>query len=167
MKTRKRVHRREGFLVVTALMILIILVLLGMGFLGSQANRYRSVVYSAQAAQARQLAVAGLEDARLKFQNDLDFPPPPAGPEQTTFSFCESVTMGPAGQQIQGNYQVIINTAYASDPYLVYEVQSVGSIGDPNQPLAQYVLTGEININWGSTFGDYCRYTHISDDSSL
>jgi Tfp pilus assembly protein PilX len=160
-------RRQSGFLVVTALMILIVLVLLGMGFLGSQANRYRSVISAAQAAQARQLAMAGLEDARIKMQNDLDFPPPPAGPDQTSFSYCENMTLGPVGQQLQGNYQVIINTAYATDPYWVFEVQSVGSLGDPLAPSAQYVLTGEIDVDPSRVGVDYCRFTHISDDSSL
>ena len=51
---------RRAFVLITALMVGVILLLLGMGFVSSQADRYRGSLRSAEAAQARNLAIAGL-----------------------------------------------------------------------------------------------------------
>ena len=172
MRPRRR-SKRHGFLVIMSLMFCIVLLLLGMGFMESQASRYKSVVYATQAAQARGMAMAGLEDARLKVQNDICFPPifnsassisgyTFATADQHVFSYMETYALdnNSAGN---GSYSVVVNTTYGIDPYLVYEVDSLGILGDPRAPTAVYHLQAEIDMN---TTRNFCRYTHIQDDSA-
>jgi hypothetical protein len=151
---------RRAFVLITALMVGVILLLLGMGFVGSQADRYRGVQRSAESAQARSLAVAGLEDARLKIQNDVLFPPPMAA-GQTTFSYGERLDVG--SPPIAGSYSVLIETAYNVDPYYVLSITSIGSLGDPNQPTAQYRITAEMDMRPGPR---YCHYHHWEDETA-
>ena len=170
---RKRARKAHGFLVVTSLMLCVVLLLLGMGFMESQASRYRSVVYAGQGSQARALAWAGLEDARLKMQNDVSFPPQYTGSydplsgysfatqDQSVFSYMENVTLS---SNVQGSYSVVINTTYGVDPFDVYEVDSVGILGDPNQPTALYHLQGEVDMSEDPA-RKFCRYTHVQDFS--
>ena len=159
---------RRGFLLITVLLIGIVLLLLGMGFVGSQADRYRGVKHSADTAKARSLAVAGLEDARVKIQNDIRFPPPMAQ-GQTTFSYGESLDIGAAPQP--GNYAVVIETAYNVDPVPplvppiphVLVITSTGSVGDPNNPTAQYQIKAEMDMSAGPR---HCHYSHWEDQTA-
>jgi len=157
------VVRRRAFLLITSLLISIVLLLLGMGFLGSQADRYRGVQRAGEIAKARAMAIAGLEDARLKIQNDLRFPPPMAA-GQTTFSYGEITTIGDIPQPLAGGYGVSIETAYRNDPnFEVLVITSTGTIGDPNSPLAQYQLKAEMSMKAGPTF---CHLTHLEDQTA-
>lgn len=157
------VRRQRAFLLITALLICLILLLLGMGFVGSQSDRYRGMKRAGETAKARGLAVAGLEDARLKIQNDLLFPPPMAV-GQTTFSYGESMTIGDPPQSIAGTYALIIETAYRTDPnYEVILITSTGSVGDVNNPVAQYQIKAELSMKAGAS---YCHYTHWEDQTA-
>lgn len=163
--------KKRGILMITALMICTVLLLIGMGLLGSQSSRYEAAKQSTYISQARQLALAGLEDARLKLEMDLNFPPPP-GPEQDTFSYSEVLQTDPA--TYQGTYSVVIDTTYANDVsesnYIT--VTSVGTVGPPIQPIAQYRMRAEIdNLTTGRPGNlqgiqenRFFRYTHIQDE---
>ncbi len=160
---------RRGFLLVVSLLFVIMLLLLGMGFLGSQAARHRASKRSAEMAQARALALAGLEDARAKLENDLRFPPPPSGPSQNEFSYSEKL---PLPDGTDGTYSVLIDRSYEGAPWEVLEVTSTGSIGPPETPTAQYSFKAELDV---ATFvrgtanpnPELFNYTHIEDMSSL
>lgn len=160
-----RTRRERAFLLITALLVSIILLLLGMGFVGSQADRYRGIKRSADTAKARALCIAGLEDARLKIQNDLRFPPPMAA-GQTTFSFGEQLDVGAPPQP--GTYSVVVETAYNVDglpisPGRVLLITSTGSLGDPNDPVAQYQIKAELDMQPGP---NYCHYSHWEDQTA-
>jgi hypothetical protein len=152
-------------------MVCTMLLLLGMGFMGSQSNRYRSVVQSGQSAQARQVAMAGIEDARFKLQNDASFPPPPAVTNQTCFTYNEQLTLAAGTPDAQpGSYQVLLETLYWSYPlgptgvdYHVYQITSIGTIGDPATPLAQYKLQAEVDMD---SSRQYCHFTHFVDEGA-
>lgn len=152
--------KRRAFLLLTSLLLGVVLLLLGMGFISSQADRYGGVKRAAETAQARALAIAGLEDARVKIQNDIQFPPPMAA-GQTTFSYGEVLDLG--DPPILGHYNVVIETAYNQDPTFVLLVTSTGSIGDPNAPDAQYRIRAEMDMN---PAGRYCHFSHWEDDGA-
>lgn len=162
--------RRRGFLLITSLMITVILLLLGMGMLGSQSSRYEASKQSAYSSQARQLAVAGLEDARIKLELDVNFPPPP-GPGQVRFSYSESLEL-PYDPPVTGTYTVTIDMTHADDAGRYITVTSVGSVGNPTEPVGQYRLRGEIdnqpggrpNNPHGIERNRFFRYTHIQDE---
>jgi Tfp pilus assembly protein PilX len=164
------VTKRSGFLLISTLLILTVLLVAGFGLLTSQEARYAAVGRSAEIAQARAMAMAGLEDCRLKIQNDASFPPE-MGPGQTVFSYKESMPI-PTVPPTLANYQVLVDTSHAIPPYLVLVVTSIGSLGPDNRPTAQYSLKAEVDISEfirGSSTPNpkYCKYTHIEDESSL
>ena len=174
---------KRGFLVITALLIIIILMLVGMGYLGSQASRYRAALRAAESSQARQLALAGLEDARIKMELDENFPPK-AAVNQDLFSYSEKLTINSA-PPVNGTYMVVINSTYATDPAAVVYVTSVGTVGTPEAPISQYHLKAELDFRDATaattyeTFGParasgpgainatrFFRYTHIQDEET-
>jgi len=163
---------------VTALMVCIVLLLIGMGLLGSQASRYEAARQSTNISQARQLAIAGLEDARIKLEMDINFPPPP-GPQQELFSYSEQLVDDPDPNR-WGTYTVVVDMTYATD--ILYPpptvttghyiaITSVGTVGPTIKPIAQYRLRAEIDNQStprpavaGLTTDRYFRYTHIEDE---
>lgn len=156
-------------LMITALMVAVVLLLIGMGLLGSQVSRYEASRQQLRSSQARQLALAGLEDARIKLELDIQFPPSP-GPGQHTFSYSEKLDTGSA--DFEASYSVVIDLTYATDTAGYIEVVSVGTVGPPIRPLAQYRLRGEIdNVTSGRPPNAYSivrdrffRYTHVQDE---
>jgi Tfp pilus assembly protein PilX len=162
--------KKRGFLLITSLMITVILLLLGMGLLGSQSSRYEASKQSVYTSQARQLALAGLEDARIKLELDVNFPPPP-GPGQVRFSYSESLEL-PYDPPVAGTYTVTVDMTHADDTGAYIVVTSVGSVGRPTEPVGQYRLRGEIdnqfsgrpNNSHGIQRNRFFRYTHIQDE---
>lgn len=163
--------KSRGILMISALMICAVLLLVGMGLLGSQAARYEAAKQSTYISQARQLALAGLEDARLKLEMDVNFPPPP-GPEQHSFSYSEVLETDPSSYQ--GTYSVLVDMTYANDdPGRYITVTAIGTVGPPIQPIAQYRMRAEIDNQLtparpGNSDGiakdRFFRYTHIQDE---
>lgn len=178
MNRLKQLLQRRGFLLVTSLFIIIVLLLMGMGFIGSQASRYAAARRSGEAAQARQLALAGLEDARIKLEMDSQFPPQPAV-GQPYFSYAESLTLS-SSPALRGAYTVLIDRSYEKDPNNVYLITSTGAVGPAEKPIAQYKLIAELDLVPESS-GTHARptptggvtaiptyrtfrYTHIQDE---
>lgn len=159
---------RKGFLLVTALLIVAVMLLLGAGLLGSQAARYQAVGHQARVVQARALAMSGLEDARIKLEKDLFFPPPP-GPGQTTFSYSETVALPGNPPFDEGTYAVLIDNSQTIDPnnYGVIVVTSLGSLGPSDDPVAQYRIRAELDLRPPDTSPTYFRYLRWQDDASL
>lgn len=160
--------KRRGFLLITALLSVVVLLLLGFGLVGSQAARFRGVTRAAESAQARALALAGLEDARAKLENDVSFPPAPAGAGQNIFSYSERMDLpGTAG-----SYTVIIDRTHEGLPFQVLHITAIGSLGRFDIPTAQHTLRAELDLSLtvrGTSTDNprFFRYTHIQDESSL
>lgn len=168
MKTNQR-----GILLITALMVCLVLLLVGMGLLGSQASRYEAAKQTTYISQARQLALAGLEDARIKLEMDINFPPP-QGPGQELFSYSEILVDDP---EKAGSYTVVVDMTYATDTNTGHyiAVTSIGTVGPPIKPIAQYRLRAEIDNLYnkptpsrppvgGLNTDRFFRYTHIEDE---
>lgn len=153
------VKRRRAFLLVIAMLMTLMLVILGMGFLGRRGPQYAASMAHERGMQARALAEAGLEDARVKLEKDLFFPPP-GDSDQFMFSYSEVVreTTGVSSDGVVvGSYTVTIDRRFetAPDPpdprwASVYIVESLGSLGeDPLHPLATVRLRMEIDYDEG------------------
>ncbi len=132
--------KRRGFLLMVSLLILIFLLVLGMGLMSAQAARYRGLNRAQEAAQAFQLAQAGLEDIRFKLEVDPGFPPNP-GDDQPLFNFAEDVSVG--GVSV-GSYEVLLDRDYESPPYRLIRITSTGTVGPKERPIAQRVLKAEL-----------------------
>ncbi len=128
---------------VLSVLLLLILLIMGLAFLGSSAERVRSSMQLSQGAQALWLARAGLEDARTKLLRDLRFPPPGAD-DQTRFSYSEDL-LDPDGQLV-GSFTVTIDRRHEVAPYQVLRLISVGRAGPRNAPQAERVLTVEVDM---------------------
>ena len=132
--------KRRGFLLMVSLLVLIFLLLLGMGMMTAQTARYRGVNRCQEAAQAFQLAQAGLEDIRFKLEVDPGFPPNP-GDDQPLFNYAEDVTIG---SDDIGSYEVVLDREHQKPPYQLMRVTSTGTVGPKEHPIAQRILKAEL-----------------------
>lgn len=135
--------RRRGMLLVVALLVLGVALVAGMGLMTSQVSNYRGVKSVEDAAQALALAQSGLEDARLKLERDLDFPPK-GDPGQTLFTYSEDVRIG--SERI-GSYRVSIDMAFHSSHYDMVRIVSTGLVGPGSEPTAQRTLKVDLDTN--------------------
>lgn len=144
-------------------MLTTILLLLGMGFISSQATAYAGNKQAALASQARQLALAGLEDARVKLELDIDFPPPP-GPGQALFSYSELLPLPTSPPNNQGSYLVIVDSSEASTGAKEYRLTAVGSVGPPREPIAQYRIEAAIDNDSSHPQPKFFHYKRFVDE---
>lgn len=146
--------KRRAFMVMLVMLLSLLLFVMGMGFLGKRSAQYSGAISRMKAAQARALAQAGLEDARVKLEKDLFFPPP-GDRDQTLFSYTEEVK-DDAGA-IVGYYTVTLDSRYrhAPDPPdesypSVILVEAIGSLGaDSQRPDAVVHLKMEVDLDDG------------------
>ncbi|MGE0492251.1 MAG: hypothetical protein AB7S38_23770 [Vulcanimicrobiota bacterium] len=122
-------------MIIGALLIGVIMLLVGLGFLASRRSQYQAARHLRESAQALTLAESGLEDARVKMLKLYDFPPWLEG--QTTFAYAEQLTTG--------SYQVSLERV-ANDNLEdgLYRVTSVGLVGPANSPSARAVVEAEM-----------------------
>lgn len=137
---------RRGAVLITALLILAVIFVLGVGLLYRRLEQYRAAMSASQAAQARALALAGLEQVRVKLDKDPLFPLPGAI-DQSRFAFSETVV--DASEQPVGSFTVELDSSRAGPPYYVLVVVSTGVVasGDPSSPiLARRILRQELDV---------------------
>jgi hypothetical protein len=140
----KRTSR--GFLLVFALLVLVLLFTLGLGFVGKQADTYRAASKTVDAAVAMECAMAGLEDARVKLMKNLRFPPP-GDDDQVIFSYTEILFDLDETTPI-GSYTVTIDRRWEADPYEILVVEVVALAGDPAEPpRARRRLSVEVDLS--------------------
>ncbi len=130
----------KGALLPIVLLVSALLLVVGLAYLGTRARLYQSATQSVAAAQARGLALAGLEDARAKLSKDLTFPPAGAL-GQEIFTYSEDVTDSTG--ELLGTYTVTVDMTHRAPPYQVVGVTSVGRVGPRGRPVAERVLKAE------------------------
>lgn len=136
---------RRAFLLIMALILIIILVVMGFGFLGSRVGQYQSTGRAVNAAQARAIARAGIEDARAKLNLDIGFPPPP-GAGQPSFTYVEDL-QDMSGAAV-GFYRVRFDWSKAYEaPYFVLSLTSTGYLGPRTAPVAQHTYRAYIDVS--------------------
>lgn len=147
-------------MLVTALLLCTIVLLLGMGFLGSRAGQYHSTVQTALAARARWVARAGLEDARAKLQRDIHFPPHPSQ-MQPVFSYSEDLYDLSTPPRYMGSYDVRVDSSHDVANVRVLVITSRGQVrasgqGPGGPPLACHSYRACIDVTPSSY--DQVRY---------
>lgn len=134
--------KQRGFLLVSVLLISIILLVLGMTFLGKRTIQYRRATLFEEAARARALADAGLEDCLAKLRRDLEFPP--LSKDQTVFSYAEEVVVG--GTRV-GRFRVVMDGTRRFAPFGIWLITSHGEAGsDPQNPTSVRTYRAEVDI---------------------
>ena len=114
---RRLIRKSEGgSLIIMSLLIVVALLALGLGLLGSQAAKYEAATRVREGYQAKALAYAGMEDVRVKLSKHVEFPPKRVdltdaiSQVQRFFSYSEDV-LDSAGNVI-GHYTVIVDVTW-------------------------------------------------------
>ena len=158
--------RGKAFSLPVILMLSLIMLLLGLGFLNKRARQYRGAYQTTYSVMALQLAKAGLEEARVKLEKCSTFPPQ-SGLDQKAFSYTEILIPD------QDSYTVTIDLALREKPFCIVRIHSVGTSGPINQPRARRSLKAELdfspNLRSDSATAnpDYFQIVHFQDLGSL
>lgn len=136
--------RARGSTLIAMLLILTVMLILGMGLLGSRVARYRGANESLAAAKAQAIAEAGMADARTKLDKHLFFPPPGESEEQLIFSYAEDFSE--PGGKVLGSYEVTIDKRWSVEPYQLIVVTSVGVLGEAEDPEARRSIRAELDL---------------------
>lgn len=135
--------RRRASTLLAALVLLTLIFILGLGFLSRRSAEYQVANLQITRAQARELAMAGLEDARAKLDRDYFFPPQ-LEVKQRAFQYAELV-YDLDDVSLLGSYEVIVDQTYNVEPYRVITVQATGMAGYP--PRSRYQVQAELDAS--------------------
>lgn len=136
--------RRRGLLVPVLLIISLMLVLC-LASLSRQPYHYHAARAAVGLAQARSLAEMGLENFRLKWNHDLNFPPlPSAG--SGLFTYSEQVN-DPITSDVAGSYVITVDERWRNPPYEVLRVTSDGRSGPAAEPVAHYKIQALLDLS--------------------
>ena len=144
---------RRGFALILVLLLIVLLLTIGMAFMGKRSPQYDAAYQASLQIQARALAEAGLEDAHQKLMKDIFFPPL-GDRDQTVFSYSEEVREVGTGNLV-GYYFVMLDFSWAKrtdtpteDFPSVITVKSKGVLGpDVTKPAATSRMKMEIEID--------------------
>ena len=135
----------RAFAILLALLLISLVLVIILGFLGVRGLEYSSSSRIQQMALAQSLAEAGMEDARVKLEKDMFFPPL-GGYGQTSFIFSEDVT-DPDNGLVIGSYTVTVDFALRGSPFNLIKVQCIGAAGLRINPRARYRIYAEVDAS--------------------
>lgn len=136
--------RQKGFVLAMVLMLTVLFLIIGIGFISSKASIYKGVGQSGAEAQAEALAEAGMEDARVKLDKDPYFPPA-GGLDQVVFSYSED--LADTAGNVVGSYEVQIDDTHKIYPFGVLKIRSIGRVGPRDAPTAQHTIEAELDVS--------------------
>lgn len=129
---------------VMTLFLLVLLSVTGLLFLSIQTTQRDETHQLMQAEKARQLAHAGLEDARQKLTQNYAFFDTLADGQQV-FTYVERVS--DVGEESPGGFEVTVDLRQSKRPFFLVQVSSVGMVGDLGRPAAMRRLMQEIDVS--------------------
>lgn len=161
-------REERGFVLVAALMIGVIFLVTGLGIMSAQASRYAASAVIAEGLQAKNAALSGLEDVRVKLAKDVKFPPRKSKDRgQSKFAYSENLLVDPdrpVSYSVVIDYELEreVNVPNRWAPYRwgVYRITVSGYVGPRNSPIAQAMVYAEYDINTG-------QFIRLEDRSSL
>ncbi len=163
--------RSSGFLLVASLMLSTLFLVAGLGLLGAQSSRYAAATRVAEGLQAKNAALSGMEDVRVKLAKDVKFPPR-SSKDREQYRFAYSENVGKAGEEPEVSYTVVIDYELEREvqvpavnrwgPYRwgVYRISVSGFYGPRAEPVATSVLYAEYDIATA-------KFIRFEDRSSL
>ncbi len=169
--------RRDGFLLVASLLITMIFLVTGLGIMSAQASRYAASARVAEGVQAKNAALSGLEDVRVKLAKDVQFPPRKSKNRgQMKFAYSETLFEVSGEPNSKVTYSVVVDfelerqcQVVNPDPSLtqwlpfrwgIYRITVSGYVGPRNSPIAQSLLYAEYDIGTG-------QFIRFEDRSAL
>ena len=132
---------KRGFLV-QALLLLVLLFVLCLAILGRQTHSYSAARQSLLQAQARALAVAGVENLRVKLNKDYEWR---RLGQVGAVSYVEEVRDPQGGTRV-GAYRVTLNQVWSQPDFEVLKIESEGLLGDLEKPEARLVISALMDI---------------------
>ncbi|MCA9790306.1 MAG: hypothetical protein KC910_00865 [Candidatus Eremiobacteraeota bacterium] len=137
--------KRRGFLLILSLLLTVLIAIIALGLLSLRRSGYATSMAGVEAAQARCLAIAGMEDIRVKLAKD-PFYPTGVGDEQVVFSYTEAVTsLDDPGRRL-GTYRVTVDRSHR-DPEKVLRIESRGFVGGLRAEGAMFTIYGELDLS--------------------
>lgn len=136
--------RPRGSSLIAVLMLITLLLILGIGLMSQKTSQYDASARRLEAAQARQLAQAGLVDCQLKLAKDRTFPPL-SGKANESFTYTEDVN-DLDGKPV-GSYSVTLDFALNQPPHSICQVRSQGWLGDRSAPRSTYLVYLEVDMS--------------------
>lgn len=127
---------RRAF-IVPAILIIATFMVLAIGLLTRQPLRNQAAFQNHYQQQARQMALAGLEEERLRLAGDVEHTY-----GNTTLSRALDNTSG----QPVGSYTVTLDASWSVPPFHVLRVESEGFFGSATRPLARYVIRATVDV---------------------
>lgn len=169
--SRKGRGRAGGYaLLMLVVLLSMLLLVMGMYLLDLKVIQYRMAFLEGDYAIARGVAEAGMEDARAKLNRDVFFPPSIGG--RQTFTYQDKLTDPDSGDEI-GAYVVTIDVSKARSPDFLVGVDSLGLVGDPEQPKARRELKAQLDISTKDRNSpnqpnpDYYKFVRWEDSGGL
>ena len=140
----------------------LILLVLGLALLQRQANQYSSSQSLVESSMAYELALAGLETARLRLDKDPEFPP--HGVDQVQFSLTEPV-YDVDNQSLRGFYVLDLDNRWRQAPYYVVKITSVGCWPNADKPQSRRKISVKLDLN--PAHSTYYRWIDWQDEGCL
>lgn len=159
--------KKRGGVLIAVLLLLALLLIIGMALLGKESYHLQAAGQTAHSEAAYELAMAGLEEARVKLDKDIRFPPH-RDSEQPTFSYTEEVADVDGGPVV-GRYEVTLDRRWEGPPYQVWRIRVVGTLGTLEDPLAQRTLTATLDVapDRGGPNPNFWNFIEVTDSGSL
>ncbi len=128
-------HQRRGSAIVFALLVSILLAVIGLYLIGARRGVYANARATVYSAQARALALAGMDDVIVKLAKDAFFPTG-VPDEQKVFSYSETLRDPNDGDAVLGTYQCTVDRSRGEDGLIF--LMSVGTVGPVKAPQGRY-----------------------------
>ena len=156
-------------MIVACLMLSTLFLVTALGLLSAQASRYNAAARIAEGIQAKNAALSGMEDVRVKLSKDVKFPPRKSK-EREQFKFAYSENLPTPADSPPISYSVVIDFALEHEVHVpnrfephrwgVYRINVSGFYGQRAKPISQSALYAEYDIKTG-------QFIRFEDRSSL
>lgn len=141
-------HSRRAVALLVVLLLSAILFVLALALGYRQVEQRRQSNQAVDGQRAYQLALSGLEAARIRLDKDPDYPP--NGMDQDRFSATEMI-YGPDQTTVEGTFILEIDSRWRQAPYRRLIVTSTGCWPNSTQPQTRRQIRAEWNLQT-STF---------------
>lgn len=122
-----------------ALLVVALFMVLCVGMLSRQPMRNLGAMQTHYQVQARQVALAGMEEIRLRLAGDLH--------QSTATNTTFSRELSEAGStKALGSYVVTLDATWSKAPFYVLRIESEGFYGPATRPTARYVLRATLDV---------------------
>lgn len=135
---------RRGSALVFALLVSILLAVIGLYLIGARRGVYANARATVYSAQARALALAGMDDMTVKLSKDAFFPTG-VPDEQKIFSYSETLRDPNNAGVVLGTYQCTVDRSRSEDGLIF--LMSVGTVGPVKAPQGRYRVAAVLDTS--------------------